>query len=49
MLSVTTVKEKKGKKKKKRIVQCLGGCPGGTSGKEPVCQCRKHERLRFHP
>ena len=21
--------------------------PGGTSGKEPACQCRKHKRLRF--
>ena len=22
---------------------------GGTSGKEPVCQCRRHKRLRFDP
>jgi len=22
---------------------------GGTSGKEPVCQCRRHKRCRFHP
>ena len=23
--------------------------PGGTSGKEPTCQCRRHKRYRFHP
>ena len=23
--------------------------PGGTSGKEPACQCRRHKRLRFSP
>ena len=23
--------------------------PGGTSGKEPSCQCRRHKRHRFHP
>jgi len=23
--------------------------PGGTSGKEPVCQCRRHKRHRFDP
>ena len=23
--------------------------PGGTSGKEPTCQCRRHKRHRFHP
>ena len=22
---------------------------GGTSGKEPVCQCRRHKRLSFDP
>jgi len=22
---------------------------GGTSGKEPACQCRRHKRLRFDP
>ena len=21
--------------------------PGGASGKEPACQCRRHKRLRF--
>ena len=26
-----------------------GGFPGGTSGKEPSCQCRRHKRLRFDP
>ena len=25
------------------------GFPGGTSGKEPTCQCRKHKRLGFDP
>ena len=23
--------------------------PGGASGKEPTCQCRRHKRYRFHP
>ena len=23
--------------------------PGGASGKEPACQCRRHKRCRFHP
>ena len=23
--------------------------PGGVSGKEPTCQCRRHKRLRFNP
>ena len=26
----------------------LRGFPGGTSGKEPSCQCRRHKRCRFH-
>ena len=25
------------------------GLPGGASGKEPACQCRRHKRLRFVP
>ena len=25
------------------------GCPGGTSGKEPTCQCRRHKRHGFDP
>ena len=25
------------------------GFPGGTSGKEPACQCRRHKRHRFDP
>ena len=25
------------------------GFPGGASGQEPTCQCRRHERSRFHP
>ena len=27
----------------------LRGFPGGTSGKEPAGQCRRHKRLRFSP
>ena len=25
------------------------GFSGGASGKEPICQCRRHERCRFSP
>jgi len=25
------------------------GFPGGTSGKEPTCQCRRHKKGRFDP
>ena len=25
------------------------GFPGGTSGKEPACQCGRHSKLGFHP
>ena len=25
------------------------GFPGGTSGHEPTCQCRRPKRLRFDP
>ena len=25
------------------------GFPGGTSGKETTCQCRRHKRCRFYP
>ena len=25
------------------------GFPGGTSGKEPTCQCRRHKRYKFNP
>ena len=27
----------------------FGGFPGGTSGKEPTCQCRRHEMLVLSP
>ena len=27
----------------------LTGFPGGTSGKEPACQCRRYKRHGFHP
>ena len=26
-----------------------GGFPGGTSGKEPTCQCRRRNRCGFDP
>jgi len=25
------------------------GFPGGTSSKEPTCQCRRHKRYKFDP
>ena len=25
------------------------GFPGSASGKEPICQCRRHKRLGFNP
>ena len=25
------------------------GSPGGASGKEPACQCRRHKRRGFNP
>jgi len=25
------------------------GFPGGASGKEPTCQCRRHKRCRLDP
>ena len=25
------------------------GFPGGASGKEPICQCRRHKRREFDP
>ena len=27
----------------------MKGFPGGTSGKEPTCQCRRHKRYGFDP
>ena len=32
----------------KDLLCCLG-FPGNASGKEPVCQCRRHKRLRLIP
>ena len=29
--------------------EALWGFPGGTSGKEPVCQCRRHKSHGFDP
>ena len=31
------------------MIGCKLGFPGGTSGKEPTCQCRRCKRLRFRP
>ena len=31
------------------IHEQLWGSPGGTSDKEPACQCRRHKRHRFKP
>ena len=28
---------------------CFVGFTGGASGKEPICQFRRHERHRFNP
>ena len=30
-----------------QIIASLRGFLGGTSGKEPTCQCRRRKRLRF--
>ena len=27
----------------------ISGFPGGSSGKEPICQCRRHKKLGFNP
>ena len=27
----------------------MWGLPGGASGKEPACQCRRHKRRGFDP
>ena len=32
-----------------KTLVALGGFPGGTSGKEPACQCRRHKRGGFDP
>ena len=29
--------------------EVLGFFPGGASGKEPACQCKRGKRLRFDP
>ena len=31
------------------IRDLLRSFPGGTSGKEPTCQCRRHKRHQFNP
>ena len=30
------------------LIAAICSFPGGTSGKEPACQCRRHKRYRFH-
>ena len=31
-------------------LQWMGkGFPGGTAGKDPACQCRRHKRYKFQP
>ena len=32
-----------------QVSYMLRGFPGGTSGKEPACQCRRRKRYRFDP
>ena len=31
------------------VIRYLGGFPGGTSGKDPTCQCKRFKRCRFSP
>ena len=31
------------------LVELFTGFPGGTCGKEPGCQCRRHKRCQFDP
>ena len=33
----------------KKLSLITEGFPGGTSGKEPACQCRRHKRWLFDP
>ena len=33
----------------KEMINVIYGFPGGSSGKEPACQCRRHKRLEFDP
>ena len=35
--------------KTENINRYLMGFPGGASGEEPACQCRRHKRLGFYP
>ena len=32
-----------------RLIKQKLGFPGGTSGKEPTCQCRRYKRCEFNP
>ena len=32
-----------------RKIKANEGFPGGASGKEPTCRCRRHKRCRFNP
>ena len=43
---------KQSKSERERQMPCAVtylGFPGGTSGKEPTCQCRRHRRLELDP
>ena len=37
------------KKTRKNSFKAIRGFPGGASGKEPTCQCRRHKRYGFDP
>ena len=38
-----------GRGKRMHSIVCISGFPGGASGKEPACRCRRHKRHRFDP
>ena len=42
-------KNKKHKEKKWDHLRSMWGFSGGTSGKDPACQCRRHKRHEFDP
>ena len=42
-------KKKKNTKNQQHIAVLIMGFPGGTSGKEPACHCRRHKKHGFDP
>ena len=46
---ITTDKASGGIEQLAKVFGCGLGFPGGTGGKEPACQCRRHNRLGFDP